>query len=189
MKNLIFLICIIFSNTIFGQASGSSDFFISVSFEENIPVNEIEVFYYQASNNNIERISFKSDSLKNTIEISGHHSYVVGAGFPVIVFSHKGKKIYDSYFDGSINPRTEKEVTEIQNLYYLIVAKDEFSTSDKDFSMKLKFSNEMPNIIIRYENINGKIRYDVSNKPHYFLPIYEMPISNQLVKVNQKNEK
>jgi len=184
MKNLIFLICIIISNTIFGQASNSSDFFINVEFEKDIPVEEIEAYYYQASNNHIERISFKPDSLKNTIEISGHHNYVVGAGLPVIVFSHKGKKIYDSYFDGSTNIRVEKEEAEIQNLYYLVISIAGFSSANEDFRKKLKFSNEKPNIIIRYESVNGNIRYNVSNEPHYFLPVYEMSISNKLIKVN-----
>lgn len=185
MKNLIFLICIIISNTIFGQASNSSDFFINVEFEKDIPVEEIEAYYYQASNNHIERISFKLDSSKNTIEISGHHNYVVGAGLPVIVFSHKGKKIYDSYFDGSTNIRVEKEEAEIQNLYYLVISKAGFSSANEDFRKKLKFSNEKPNIIIRYENANGKIRYNISNEPHYFLPVYEMSISNKLVKIRK----
>lgn len=57
---------------------------------------------------------------------------------------------------------------------------------NEDFGKKLKFTNEKPNIIVRYENINGEIRYDVSNEPHYFLPVYEMSISNKLVKVNFK---
>lgn len=188
MKNLIILISIIISHFAFGQASNSSDFLINVVFEENIPVSEIEVFYFKASNNHIERISFNTDSIKNEIEISGHHNYVVGAGLPVIIFSHKGKMIYDSHFDGSTNPRKEKEEAEIQNLYYLVITQAGFSTSAKNFHKKLRFSNEKPNIIIRYENNSGEIRYNVSNKPHYFLPVYEMSISNQLVKVKKKRE-
>ena len=98
LKIYIFLIFLSLSHFTFGQASNRSDFFISVEFEENIPVKEIDVYYYKASNNHIERISFKPDSLNNTIEISGHHNYIVGAGLPVFVFSHKGKMIYDSHF-------------------------------------------------------------------------------------------
>lgn len=111
MKTKLYTLVLLLSlsHLVFGQASNSSNFFINVEFEKNIHVEEIEAYYYQASNNIIERISFKPDSSKNTIEISGHHNYVVGAGLPVIVFSHKGKKIYDSYFDGSTNIRVEKE--------------------------------------------------------------------------------
>lgn len=182
-QKLFILISFIFlSGVAFGQASASSDFFISVAFENDIPVEEMEVYYYQASNNIVERISFKPDSLRNTIEISGHHHYVVGSGMPVIVFSHKGKKIYDSHFEGLT--KVEKEEAEIQDLYYLVISRAGFSTADEDFREKLIFSNENPNIIIRYENVNGKIRYDISNKPHYFLPVYEMSISNKLIKIN-----
>lgn len=189
MKQKLFILIsfILFSGVAFGQASGSSDFFISVEFEDDIPVEEIEAYYYQGSNNNIERINFKPDSLNNTIEISGHHSYVVGAGLPVIVFSQKGTKIYDSHFDGLA--RVEKEETQIQNLYYLVISRAGFSTADEDFRDKLKFSNKEPNIIIRYKNVNGKIQYNVSNEPHHFLPVYGMSISNKLVKINPKKMK
>lgn len=190
MKNLLIIISILISQFAFGQASNISNFFISVDFEKDIPVSEIEVFYYTASNNNIERINFKTDISKNAIEISGVHNYVVGAGLPVIVFSHKKKMIYNSHFDNydSINPRKEKEEAEIQNLYYLVISIAGFSSANEDFRKKLKFSNEKPNIIIEHEYINGNVRYNVSNEPHYFLPVYKMSISNQLVKVNPKNE-
>lgn len=189
-KFYIFLFLIFLSHFAFGQASNISNFFISVDFEKDIPVCEIEVFYYTASNNHIERINFETDTSKNTIEISGVHNYVVGAGLPVIVFSHKKKMIYNSHFDnyGSINPRKEKEEAEIQKLYYLVISIAGFSSANEDFREKLKFSNEKPNIIIEHEYINGNARYNVSNEPDYFLPVYKMSISNQLVKVNPKNE-
>lgn len=190
MKNLLIIISILISQFVFGQASNISNFYISVDFEKDIPVSEIEVFYYTASNNHIERINFKTDISKNAIEISGVHNYVVGAGLPVIVFSHKKKMIYNSHFDnyGSINPRKENEEAEIQNLYYLVISIAGFSSANEDFRKKLKFSNEKPNIIIELEYINGNVRYNVSNEPDYFLPVYKMSISNQLVKVNPKNE-
>ncbi|MGJ1503224.1 hypothetical protein [Sphingobacterium multivorum] len=137
MKNKLFILIsfMLLTGVVFGQASGSSDFFISVQFEKNIPVEEIEAYYYQASNNNIDRVNIKPDRLKNTIEILGHHSYVVGAGLPVIVFSHKGKKIYDSHFAGST--RVEKEETVVQNLYYLVTSRAGFSTVMKIFVRNL----------------------------------------------------
>ncbi|WP_299365913.1 hypothetical protein [Winogradskyella sp.] len=179
MKYFTILIFIIFSNCVYGQASSWGDFFISIEFEKDIPVKQIEVAYYQSAGQNIERINFYPDSLKNTIEISGHHGFVVGASFPVVVFSYKERILNDSNHNGL---REEGKI-EVENLYYLIIQKDSFSTSDEGFNSKLKFSNEKPNIIIRHKNINGKIKYNVSNEPDYFLPTNEMRISNRLVKV------
>jgi len=185
MKYITILIFIILSNFTYGQASSWGDFLINIEFEQSIPVEQIEVAYYQSAGQHIEKIKFKTDSLKSTIEISGHHSFVVGAGFPVVVFSYKERILNDS----NHNSITDiEEVIEIENLYYLIIQKDSFSTSDEDFHFNLKFSNEKPNIIIRYENISGKLKYNVSNEPDYFLPINEMRISNKLIKVKKTIE-
>ena len=177
MKDFIILIFIIIPNFAFGQASGSGNFMINVKFEKEIPVEELEVYYYETSHNRIDKVNFKLNTIENTIEIFGHNDFVVGAGFPIIVFSHKGKKIYTKTHFAEDN-----EETETLNLFYLIIKQDSFNGGD--FDKELKFSYEKPNIIVRFENINGIIKYKVSKEPTYFLPVYEMSISNKLIKIN-----
>lgn len=177
-------ILIILSNFTYGQASGSGDFLINIEFEQSIPVEQIKVAYYQSDGQHIEKIKFKTDSLKGTIEIYGHHSFVVGAGFPVVVFSYNERMLFDS----NHNSITDiEEVIEIEHLYYLMIQQDNFSTSNEDFRFNLKFSNEKPNIIIKSENINGKIEYNISNEPYYLFPFNEMRMSNKLIKVKKVN--
>ena len=60
------------------------------------------------------------------------------------------------------------------------------SNSDADcfpLSSEMKFSKEKPNIIVEYKNNSGSINWEVSNYETHFLPMYEMIISNELVKV------
>ncbi len=172
-KHYILTFFILFSGLAFGQASGSADFSFNVKFEKDIPLEEIEIFYFNKGGNNFTKINYKLNISDNEIELFGNHHFIVGAGFPLIVFSHKGKMIYE----------TTNEETETLNLFYLIIKRDTFHKDDEDFNKELKFSKEKPNVIVGFENVRGKIIYNILYEPTYFLPIYEMSISNQLVKV------
>ena len=156
---------------VFGQASGTADFSIKVKFEKGIPVDKMEAFYFTRSGSRFNKINYKVNASKNEIELFGNNYFIIGAGFPIIVFSYKEEKLYKYDYDLS-----EREV---QNLFYLIIKKDRLENLDKE----LKFSKEKPNITVNYKNNKGVINWEISNYETYSLPVYEMPISNELVKV------
>jgi len=162
---------ILLSTMVFGQGSGTADFSFKVKFKKDIPIEKIEVLYFVKDGSRFNKINYKVNTSNNEIELFGNNYFIIGAGFPTIVFSYKEDKLYK--YDNDLSER------EIQNLFYLIIKKDRLKNLDKE----LKFSKEKPNIIVDYKNNKGVINWEVSNYETHFLPMHEMIISNELVKV------
>lgn len=180
MKNLIILFIQIITAISYGQASGNGDFFIRLKFDENIPVDEIELFRTDSSTNIIKSISYKSDLNNNAIEISGNHGFIVSSKLPIFIFS---RKTYNSNFEDSKTTNRE----EIHYLYYLNIEIESINTLDENFTQELKFSDKKPFINIKYINNNDNIKYEVLNES---LHLFEYPRNtklNKLIKVNKIN--
>ncbi|WP_185654187.1 hypothetical protein [Elizabethkingia meningoseptica] len=148
MNNLIIFFFLLFSINTFGQATTTENFCVKVKFDKEIPIEKLKIFYMEKSGNDFISVNYRLNISENEIEIFGENHYVIEVGFPAIIFSLQGVKIYEQ----------NKEMTETLKLFYLISNKGSF---DKSFDKELKFSLNKPNIKIDYDSIEGKLVYQV----------------------------
>ncbi|MGU3377648.1 hypothetical protein [Chryseobacterium sp. M5A1_1a] len=130
----------------------------------------------EKSGNNFVNINYRLNISENEIELFGRNHYVIEIGFPSIIFSLKGNKTYEQ----------NKEIADTRKLFYLISEKDSF---DRTFDKELKFYLSKPNIKIAYENVDGKLIYQVENIEDSWINSYfttALITSNTIVKINQK---
>lgn len=93
----LFLLCIfvLFSPKLHAQASGSTDFSVEIELLAGTTVDDYEFYIAEMSGiNSIVYCSFKVDSLKNSVHISGHLSYIVNADILELVIEHKSSAKY-----------------------------------------------------------------------------------------------
>jgi len=177
MKNLFITIAfLLLPFFAFGQVGADYNFSFKVKFEQNIPVEEIEIYHYEATFYNVfNKINYRINIKNNEIELFGCNRFVVGGSyFPIIVFSNKRKEI-----DEQTN-----EKTEVQYLFYLIT---EMQSYYDDFYRELEFSIKYPNIIVSFKNIEGKYIYNVEKTAVVFFP-FKTSIGNKITKINPINE-
>ncbi len=174
MKNLIIFFFLVFSITTFGQATATENFSFKVKFDKEIPIEKLKIYYIEKSGNDFININYKLNISENEIELFGKNHYVFEVGFPSIIFSLKGVKIYEQ----------NNEIAETQKLFYLISNKGSF---DNTFDKELNFSLNKSNIKIDYENIDGKLVYQVENISDNWINSYfadSLITSNMVVKIN-----
>lgn len=170
-KNYLLLITLLLSLFMHAQASGSADFMFKVKFDKDIPINKIEVLHFSTGGSYFKKIDLKRNSTNNEIEFSGINHYIVGAKFPLLVFSFR-ERSKDRY-------NAEKE-TETLKFFYLKIAKDKIGDIDKE----IRFTRQFPVLKVEYQYINEKIVYSVSAEKADYLH-EEVPVINELVKVDE----
>lgn len=178
MKKLILLIVFLFSELLFSQASGSSNFSLHIDFEKNIPVDRLEVFCYTKAGNTLEFVNVKIDKANNSMSITGTNHFVIPVKFPTLYFS---------YIDKTELNGNSKQVIERKNSFYLVTGPGIESYSNNN-GKKIRFSKELPNILItsKYEDKETSYRIEYfsadSNINRYFNENLE--ISNSALKLN-----
>ncbi len=172
IKTYIILLFAIISNFAFGQATTTYDFSFKVKFEHDIPVQKIEIYYYEKPGNSFREINYRINTKNNEIELFGRNHCIIGASFPLIVFSNKKEEVY--------KPTNEK--AEIQDLFYLITKMDSYYN---DFNKELEFSLSYPSIVVSAGYIEEKLVYNVYNFLEIFPPS-NISISNKMIKINRK---
>lgn len=179
--NIILIIALLlFSFAGYNQATNSSTFEITVTFTNDIPVKQLQVFYYTKGGNRFDTIHFKTDSVNNKIIIYGYNSYVLWVSFPSLVFTLSANKRMDE----------TKEVMQTQYVFYLATT-GSLSSYNQPLSGELLFSKKFSNIIVSQEK-----RSDVplvAQEETVFGICCELKeaisISNEIVKINQQNSK
>ena len=174
MKNFIIFLFLTFSTTSFGQATTTENFCFKVKFDKEIPIEKLKIYYMEKSGNNFININYRLKVTENEIELFGKNHYVIEIGFPPIIFSLQGVKIYEK----------NREMAETQKLFYLISKKGSF---DKTFDKLLNFSLNKSNINVEYENNAGKLVYKVENFSDSWINLYfanSLVTSNTVVKIN-----
>lgn len=160
MKNLLILIALLLTNFTFGQTSGGGKINLKVSFEKDILVEDIDVFYSSKNNSMFNEINYEIDTFSNSIIIKGDHEWWNAPVFPTFIFSYQqNDKIYMFYLASSSPP-------------YIVY----------NFEKKIVFSFEVPNVHIT--NNNGTFELKFVGKGSDFINIYAV---NELIKI--KNEK
>ncbi|WP_131725559.1 MULTISPECIES: hypothetical protein [unclassified Chryseobacterium] len=165
------LITLLVSVFIHAQASGSTDFKFKVKFDKDIPADKIEVLHFRNGGNYFEKINLKRNITTNEIELSGRNHYIVGAQFPLIVFSFRERK--NDYYE------PEKKI-ETLNFFYLKIAKDKIGDIDKE----IKFTRQFSALTVDYKYIKEKIVYTIVAKESDYLQ-NEIPVLSELVKVDE----
>ncbi|MFM2229535.1 MAG: hypothetical protein RL607_793 [Bacteroidota bacterium] len=74
----------------FGQASGTSEFNITLQFDWKYPVEKIKIYSFEKDGNYIEKLKWSIESKTNSITISGSTHYITGVDFPILVCSYDG---------------------------------------------------------------------------------------------------
>jgi hypothetical protein len=144
VRQIILIIIIGLSTlTSFGQASWFDFFSIHVKFDKSIPVSELELSYFERSNNYFDSIHFKIDTIANELEINGCNIYVVGAPFPLIIFS----------LDEATTRKENSEIIHVSNMFYLVTSSIE---SYVQFDKELLFDKESVALVVSGKNIDGK---------------------------------
>ncbi len=178
MKNLILLIVILFSKLFFAQASGSANFSLKIDFEKNIPVDQLEIFCDIKAGNTLKSVEVKIDKAYNSVSISGVNHFVIPVNFPTLYFSYIDKT--------KLNGHSE-QVIERKNIFYLVTGQGIMSY-DNNNGQNIRFSKELPNILITSNYQNKKDSYRIqyftpdSNLYNYFDGNLE--ITNSVLKLN-----
>jgi hypothetical protein len=160
MKNLIILISILIANFTFGQTNGGGTINLKISFEKDISIENIEVFFSSEENSKFNKINYEIDTFSNSIIIKGNHEWWGNLSFPTFVFSYQqNDKIFMFYLASSLPPYIEY-----------------------NFDKKIVFSFEVPNVHI----LNNKATFELNyiGKGHDFK--YISPV-NELMKIKNEN--
>lgn len=150
-----------------GQASDSQDITLTVHFEIAIPVENIEVYYFDKGRSHFTNISYKVNKAENSITLKGTNDYIVGAAFPTLFFSIKDREVTEW-----------GEVKKVANIYYLI-SKGRFNPEELPV---INFEKQNANIYI--ENSGSKAR--IWAEPTGFGPQLPYQAGNKIYKVNQQ---
>ncbi|MBD8084047.1 hypothetical protein [Chryseobacterium caseinilyticum] len=170
-KKYLILLTLLLCIFMHAQASGCADFKFKVKFDKDIPVAKIEVLHVRNGGNYFEKINLKRNIIANEIEFSGRNHYIVGAQFPLIVFSFRERK--NDYY------APEKKM-ETLNFFYLKIARDKIGDIDKE----IKFTRMFSVLTVDYKYLKEKIVYTIVAKESDYLQ-NEIPVLSELVKVNE----
>ena len=140
---LIFLLTLFISTSpliIIPQASSQSDFKLQLKFDKQIPVVDLDLFYFKKAGNRFDKINFSVDSINNQITLYGTNNYVLYVTFPTIVFQHKkrldnaelNEAIYSFYLvsGGALSSYTGQQSKEVL-----------FSYANANITLSLEFHN------------------------------------------------
>ena len=171
-KNYLILLTLLLCIFMHAQASGSANFKFKVKFDKGIPIDKIEVLHIRNGGNYFEKINLKRNIIANEIEFSGRNHYIVGAQFPLLVFSFR--KTNKDYY------APEKKI-ETLKFFYLKIDNDNVGHIDRE----IKFTHAFPGLTISYKYIKGETVYNVSAKKEDYLTA-DFPVISELVKVDEK---
>lgn len=122
----------------FAQASGSSDFKITVQFDAEIPVMNVSAYYTRKSGTWFDAIGIERDSSSNQLIISGHNSYITRVTFPPLVFSIS-ERVLDVRTNDSVDVTTQ----------FILLTKEFESFDEKEITLKtIHFSKNKPCVLI-----------------------------------------
>lgn len=159
LKLYILTFIILLSGTAFGQRDDGNVFSVKIKFDKDIPVEEIQVFYTEASQtsvNDFKNVNYRAIKETNEIELVGENIWIAGnnSHFPVIVFSHSENKEYVS------NKPKEERLTKI--FYYLV---NEDYSFEEGFNKEILFRpfHHWAPYILRIDK-NRKVNYDTETK-------------------------
>lgn len=162
MKNLLILIALLLTKFTFGQTSGGGTINLKVSFEKDILVEDIDVFYSSKNNSMFNEINYEIDTFSNSIIIKGDHEWWNVPVFPTFIFSYQqNDKIYMFYLASSSPPYIEH-----------------------NFDKKIVFSFEVPNVHVI--NNKGTFEQKFVGKGYDFINIYAV---NELIKIKNGKQK
>jgi len=153
MKNIILFIFILFSKFLFSQATDSAGFNLTINFEKDIPVENLQVYCYTKAGNTIQAINIKIDKTSNSINLSGTNSFVIPVNFPTLFFLYTDKAKLHELSDEKI---------ERNNVFYLATGFG-ITSYNENINHIVRFSKEKPNILITLKNKNGQRLYEVQN--------------------------
>jgi hypothetical protein len=161
MKNLIILILALITNFAFGQTNDSGTINLKISFEKDISVENIEVFYSLQESSKFNEINYEIDTSSNSIILKGNHEWWASPAFSTFVFNYQQKdKIFMFYLASSFPPYIKY-----------------------NFDKKIVFSFETPNVHIRHNK--GIFELDYIDKGSY-ISHYIAP-TNELIKIKNEN--
>ncbi|SDM27364.1 hypothetical protein [Chryseobacterium taihuense] len=178
MKNLVLFILILFSKLFFAQASATANFSLKIDFEENIPVDQLEIFYNVKAGNTLKSVEVKIDKANNSVSINGINHFIIPINFPTLSFSYTDKTNLDGYSD---------QIIERKHIFYLVTGPGITSYSNNN-GQNIRFSKELSNVLITSEYKDKNKLYRIQ----YFTPdnnIYNyfngnLEISNSVLKLN-----
>lgn len=160
-KLYIFLVLLSLSHFAFGQTNGGGTINLKVTFDEDIYVENLEVFYSQRDGSKFNEIYFETDTSSNSLILKADHEWWASPSFPTIVFScQKKEKIYMFYLVSSSTPYVKY-----------------------NFNKKIIFSFNSPNVHIYRNNKDGNFEVDYIGKGFYFGSGTSI---NELIKINPK---
>lgn len=184
MNKLIIIgsfIFLLLPTLVFSQAGSSSEFKLKIKFDQEIPVPEIQPYYCLHIGNHMDKIVFETDTVENSITISGKNSYIVLVSFPMLIFSHTQITTLQHN-----NEKVEKT-----NLYYL-VSQTPITTYTGEQTKEIKFSSLNPvikatmklsNKLDSFADINIENSSLLSPRDAF---IIEIPTCNEMIKINKK---
>jgi len=160
-KLYIFLVLLSLSHFAFGQTNGGGTINLKVTFDEEIYVENLEVFYSQRDGSKFNEIYFETDTSSNSLILKAHHEWWASPSFPTIVFScQKKEKICMFNLVSSSTPYVKY-----------------------NFNKKIIFSFNSPNVHIYRNNKDGNFEVDYIGKGFYFGSRTSI---NELIKINPK---
>ena len=163
MKTKLYTLVLLLSlsHFAFGQTNGGGTINLKVIFDEEIYIENLEVFYSQRDGSKFNEIYFETDTSSNSLILKADHEWWASPFFPTIVFScQKEDKIYMFYLVSSSTPYVKY-----------------------NFNKKIIFSFNSPNVHIYRNNKDGNFEVDYIGKGFYFGSRTSI---NELIKINPK---
>ena len=145
---IVLLILTGWGNVIFAQASSWSEFKITVEFNNDIPIEDVDVSYYKKSGNWFDRIGIERDSVSNQITISGQNEYITLVSFTTLVFTLSER---------TIDVRTNDSINMTTQFFLFTNGLESFDEERIDLKV-IKFTKDKPCVLI-----NGIRRPDKYN--------------------------
>ncbi|MFK7747745.1 MAG: hypothetical protein AB8B65_05110 [Kordia sp.] len=122
-KIVSFSLLLIFTNTVFSQASSSTKFKIELAFTDEFTSDNCEIYAISDKGvNSLSNCTYRINKLQKSILISGRLSYIVGADFITLILTKKK----------SVNDRSDGNTGEKQLLQHYIVSINELSSIKKN---------------------------------------------------------
>lgn len=159
----IFFFFLSLSHFAFGQTNDGGLINLKITFDKDISVEHIEVFYSQTDRSKFNEIHFETDTSSNSLILKADHEWWAAPSFPTIIFSsQKEDKIYMFYLVSSSLPYIKY-----------------------DFNKKIMFSFNTPNVHIYRNKEDGAFEVDYIGKGFYYGSRTSI---NELIKIEHKNE-
>lgn len=176
MKILLatFFILVFSNNNLFSQASGDAEFYLTISFEKGIHVEDLEIFYFLKAGNHPEKINYSIDKKNNEVILFGRNWYILHVSFPTLVFQ-RNKRLDN-----------QKSLEVIQSFY--LVTTGALTSYTGEQRKKITFSDKKQNINISLAKHNIQNTHkDLVIKRINTISSYEnlISLSNERVRIEE----